>query len=75
MSRHFQRKYGVLRFNDPNGQAVVFGSGAAPGQMWAWGVWGPNLFHASGMELSLKAARRRANEELDKCFTRMQTEV
>lgn len=65
MKRTFKRGGGkVYRYDSKRAQALIFG--AQDTMMWAYGVWGENLFKAEGVEMSLKSARRKANEALDK---------
>lgn len=62
--RRFIRKGRVYRFSVTYAQAIIFGAGDGL-QMWAWGVWASN-FIAEGIEGTLKRARQRVNENLDK---------
>jgi hypothetical protein len=63
--RTFKRRGAkVYRYDSKKAQALIFG--AQETMMWAYGVWGENLFKAEGVEMSLKSARRKANAALDK---------
>ena len=62
--RRWKRSGRVYRFSAPEVQSLVF-SAPPPFSMWAWAVWA-SKFSAEGVEFSLKRAKEKANEQLDR---------
>lgn len=63
-TRKWKRGKRRYDFVSMEAQGIIFG--ATNASLWAWVVWGKNSFRAEGVEFSLRSARRKANEKLER---------